>query len=422
MTQLGWTMLAAREAFLLWSVVKFPRVWAAERRSALARARNGLRCDVATRLSDCHYFITGRLPPPLALSLFAARAAERSGDLSAAAPPYGFLGYAFGLMGLRRVSRFCIERTIPACTRAKNMFGLQRAYGGKLLLAISLGEWETARPLLDSSLAFRSAYRSDVNHGMALSLRAQFNRYIGDLPTARRDFEALGTLGRTISDDQFVGWSHLGFARVALCDRDPATVEREAEQGLAVLGRTIEVQALFILEALRVVAVWRQGRHDEAAGLAESLVARAEGTPLQFASGEAFGAVAETMNGLFAHYGSAASRDHRRRAERATKRLRQFAKLFPIGRPLAALHEGQLARLLGQKRKAVSLWERGLKIAEAMPMRYEAARLHAALASLPELESGSRERHTQRADELAAACGAGALPALPLSLSDTQGE
>jgi hypothetical protein len=147
--------------------------------------------------------------------------------------------------------------------------------------------------------------------------------------------------------------------------------------------------------------------------MAEELILRAEQTPLQFSSGDAFGGLCEVMNGLLAHFGG--TTDHRARARRARKRARQFAFLFPLGRPLVALHDGQLACLLGKPRHAARIWHHGLKIAEAMPENYEAARLHAALADLPVLSEDVRAAHRTRARELAAGCGVEGIPPLPIT-------
>jgi hypothetical protein len=407
---IGWTAMAIRETVLLWIAIKFPSLYASERRSLRARMRNRLRCDVTTRLSDCYYFMQGSLSTSLALSLYGVRAAERGGNLSAAAPPYGFLGYIAGLLRLNRISKFCSERTIDACRKKNDLFGLQRAVGCQLLLAVSMGRWEEARPIVATRTDFRKRFRSDTNHGMALSLEGQFHRWLGEFPQAQLVYGELSALGRESSDDQFVAWSHLNFGLLALFKGEPVVAEAEYNRGLLVLGRMTEVQALFIAETMRAVAILRQGRFDEVAAIAEDLILRAERTPLQFASGDAFGGLCEVMNGLLAQFGDG----HRARALRARKRADQFARLFPLGRPIMALHDGQLTCLLGKPRQAGAIWTRGLKLAETMPENYEAARLHAALAVLPTLSDGVRATHRARALELAIECGAGGLPALPI--------
>ncbi len=411
---IGWTMMAMREAALLWIAIKVPSLYAFERRSLRARMRNRLRCDVTTRLSDCYYFMQGSLSTALALSLYGARAAERSGDLSVAAPPYGFLAYIAGVLRLNRISKFCGERTIEACRKKNDLFGLQRAVGCQLLLAVSMGRWEEARPIVETRGDFRKRFRSDTNHGMALSLEGQFHRWLGEFPQAQLIYGELAALGRESSDDQFVTWSHLNFGLLALFNGDPVTAEAEYNKGLLVLGRMTEVQAQFIAETMRALAILRQGRFDEIAAIAEDLIVRAERTPLQFASGDAFGGLCEVMNGLLARFGDVSG--HRVRALRARKRAGQFASLFPLGRPITALHDGQLACLLDKPRRAGSIWNRGLKIAEAMPENYEAARLHAALAALPTLSENTRATHRARALELAVGCGVNGVPPLPIDL------
>jgi len=412
----GWSGMALRETILLTFTIVAPSFVARERRSARSRARNRLRSLAASRLSDCLFNLEGTLPA-VACSLFAARAAERCGDLSIAARPYALISYVAGLLRLDRVARFLGDRAMADCVRKNDLSGVHRTLFSKVFLAVSLGRWAEVPPLFDEALELSARYRSERNHGLMLTAVGFMHQFRGDFDAMRRIYAEVAALGVAASDDQFIEWAELSFGRLALYAGDPIAAEAHFGKSSVILGRIREVQAVLIAETMGALAMLRQGRIDEIEPRAGELLARAQATPLQFGSTDAYGALAEITNALLAQFGPGAGGVRRTHAQQAQMRMRQFARVFPIGRPLAALHEGQLACLKGKPRRAERVWRRALAIAGKLQMKYDAARLHAALATLPGLAGNVRANHAARAAELALACGANGVPPLPISPS-----
>jgi hypothetical protein len=351
----------------------------------------------------------------VACSLFAARSAERCGDLSIAAQPYALISYVAGLVRLRRVSQFTGARAVADCTRKNDFSGIHRTLFSRAFLAVSLGRWSEVPPLVEEELALNARYRSERSHGLMLTSVGFMHQFRGDFDAMRRTYAEVGALGVAASDDQFIEWAALSFGRLALYAGDPVAAETHFTRSSVILKRIGEVQAVLIAETMGALAALRQGRLDEVEPRAGELLARAQSTPLQFGSTDAYGALAEITNALLAQFGPGASGVRRKRAQHALARMRKFAQVFPIGKPLAALHEGQLACLIGKPRRAERIWRRGLAIADSMQMKYDAARLFAALARLPGLGQNFRADHAARASELAQACGCRELPPLPIS-------
>jgi class 3 adenylate cyclase len=414
--RLGWSWMATREAILLAAVITAPSLARRDRQSARARARNRLRSLVASRLSDCLFNIEGTLPA-VACSLFAARSAERSGDLSLTAQPYGLISYVAGLVRLDRIARFLGDRAMADCVRKDDLSGVHRALFSKVFLAVSLGRWNEVSPLFDEALALNARYRSDRHHGLMLTAVGFMHQFRGDFEAMRRTYAEVGALGVAAAIDQFIDWAELVYGRLALYDGDPVAAEAHFDKSKLILGRISEVQAVFIADTMGALAILRQGRIDAVEPRAAELLARVRSTPLQFGSTDAYGALAEIMNALLARFGPGAGGRRWAQARQARAHMRRCARVFPVARPVSALHEGQFACLAGQSRAAEKLWRRGLAVADALDMKYDAARLHAALATLPGLGESARADHAARSAALAAACGVTGVPPLPISFA-----
>lgn len=414
--RLGWVWMAARESLLLTAAIAAPPLHRSERRSARARARNRLRSLATSRLSDCLFNLEGTLPA-VACSLYAARSAERCGDLSLAAQPYALISYVAGLARLGRIARFLGDRAIADCARKDDLGGLHRALFAKVFLAASLGRWSEVPPLFDEALALNARYRSERHHGLMLTAVGFMHQFRGDFDAMRRTYAEVEALGIEASVDQFIEWAELVYGRLALYSGDPVAAEAHFGKSRVILGRISEIQAVFIAETMGALAILRQGRIDAVEARASELLTRARATPLQFGSTDAYGALAEIMNALLARFGPGVSGIRLNRARRAQAHLRRCARVFAVARPAAALHEGQLACLAGGLRRAEHIWRRGLTIADRLEMKYDAARLHAALASVPALPEAVRADHAARADALARACGVLGVPPLPVSVA-----
>ena len=402
------------KAILLTATIVAPSLHRRDRRSARARARNRLRSLAASRLSDCLFNLEGTLPA-VACSLFAARSAERCGDLSLAAQPYALISYVAGLVRLDRIARFLGDRAMADCLRKNDFAGVHRALFAKVFLAVSLARWAEVPPLFDEALALNARYRSERHHGLMLTAVGFMHQFRGDFDAMRRTYAEVEALGIAASVDQFIEWAELVYGRLSLYAGDPVAAETHFGKSKIILGRISEVQAVFIADTMGALAILRQGRVDAIEPRAAELLARVRATPLQFGSTDAYGGLAEIMNALLARFGRGAGGVRWLHARQAQAHLRRCARVFPVARPLAALHEGQLACLAGKRRGAERIWRRGLAIADKLEMKYDAARLHAALAMIPDLAGSARADHAAHATALASACGVDCVPPLPIS-------
>jgi len=95
-------------------------------------------------------------------------------------------------------------------------------------------------------------------------------------------------------------------------------------------------------------------------------------------------------------------------ATKACKALSSYARVFPIGRPSAARYAGQLAWLKGRTRAAQKLWQKSLRAARSLNMRYDEALATVEIARHLPPEDASREGHLQLARTIFQELGASA--------------
>jgi hypothetical protein len=96
--------------------------------------------------------------------------------------------------------------------------------------------------------------------------------------------------------------------------------------------------------------------------------------------------------------------------------LFQFSKIYPVATPLASLFSGQYAMLCNHPDRALKRWQKGVRAAESAKMKYDLARLYAALGTAPSLELHIRAEYRRQAGIWMERCGIASLPPLPITL------
>jgi eukaryotic-like serine/threonine-protein kinase len=124
-----------------------------------------------------------------------------------------------------------------------------------------------------------------------------------------------------------------------------------------------------------------------------------ESRPVAYWLLEAIGRTSEALFGLL-EIGAPSPAHHRAvlaRAEQVVRAGRQFARMFPIGWPLALLSAGSLAWMQGRRRRGRTQWRRALAVACRLEMPFETARAHAELGRHMPDDTGARREHLARA-------------------------
>jgi class 3 adenylate cyclase len=416
-SEIGWKAMLVRETFALgWQILN-PMRRGQAKQSAEEHLKDRLRLGNSVRLIEAFYFSVGALPAAT-MALYAARTAERLGENAFAARPYGFLGYLAGTRSLNRTARFLFNRSRRDCMAEKDWSSLAQSVNGEAMYHLSNGRWKIAirRSRFVAALSRKRNRNADIASpttfiGLGYLMAGSFKQMRGA-------FEQVEAVAFAKSNDHYLLFHRSGVGQIELAEGRPEVAEVLLTNGQALAKRVRDLHSSLIVEGLLAVARLRLEKVDEVVATSDALLAQAEATPMiNFGSWYGFAAVAEAIVGLFAIRGPGKDGENRARAKRAVTLLFQFSRLYPVALPTSSLFSGQYAMLCNQSNQAIKRWQAGIRAAEAADMKYDLARLYAALGATPSLELHIRAEYRRKADIWMERCGLATLPPLLLTPS-----
>lgn len=415
-SETGWKAMLARETLALGWQILDPFRRGQAKLSTQAQLKDRLRLGNSVRLIEAFYFSVGALPAAT-MALFAARTAERLGERAFAARPYGFLGYLAGTRGLDRAARFFFNRSRGECIAQKDWASLAQSVNGEAMHHLSNGRWKIAirRSRFVAALSYKRNRNADIASPTAFIGLGYL--MAGEFRQMRAAFERVEAFAFAKSNDHHLLFNRAGLGQIELAEGRPEVAEVMLTHGQTLAKRVRDLHSALIVEGLLAVARLRLGKIDALAAGAEDLITQAETTPMiNFGSWYGFAAVAEAMVGVFAVRGPGKDGENRIRAKRAVTLLYQFSRLYPVAIPLSSLFSGQYAMLCGRSERAIKRWQAGIRAAEPADMKYDLARLYAALGAAPSLDLHIRADYRRKSGIWMERCDLATLPPLPLTL------
>lgn len=414
-SQAGWKAMLARETLALGWQILDPLRRRQAKQSAEARLKDRLRLGNSVRLIEAFYFSVGALPAAT-MALYAARTAERLGENAFAARPYGFLGYLAGTRSLNRTARFFFNRSRRDCLAEKDWSSLAQSVNGEAMYHLSNGRWKIAirRSRFVAALSRKRNRNADIASpttfiGLGYLMAGSFKQMRGA-------FEQVEAVAFAKSNDHYLLFHRSGVGQIELAEGRPEVAEVLLTNGQALAKRVRDLHSSLIVEGLLAVAKLRLEKVDEVLANGDALLAQAEATPMiNFGSWYGFAAVAEALVGIFAARGPGKDGENRARAKRAVTLLFQFSRLYPVALPSASLFSGQYAMLCNRSDRAIKRWQAGIRAADGADMKYDLARLYAALGAAPTVELPIRAEHRRLAGITMERCGLATLPPLLLT-------
>jgi predicted ATPase/DNA-binding SARP family transcriptional activator len=329
--------------------------------------------------------------PMLPVSLWSLNEAERAGDLDLAVRAQAGTGMILGTVGLQRLAGRQLRAAGARAERAQDPFttcwlGIM---GG--LHWIGAGDWAAVDAVTSRALVIlrRTPLHRWADEVMLLSAVARYltARY----PEAAAAAAAGMASGRDRRDPIVHFWGLLVLLETALrADPDDPMVAGWVEEAGRLADADVArvdvvrfhvARARLLLAADRPADAWQAIRTaDRIAGPAPSFAQYAldghAGIP------EVCLALLEAPDQGGAPAGGAAGRDPaelRATAARGLRRLRRYARSFPMARPRALTCLGWSRWLDGRRRPAMRAWARAVREAERLRMPDELARAHAEL-------------------------------------------
>jgi hypothetical protein len=311
----------------------------------------------------------------LPAALRALNDAERAGDLDLAVRSHAGVGMVVGTIGLRRLARRHLRAASTAVGRTTDP--VTTCWVGILsgLYWIGTGNW--------AAVEAAAAQVRELGRGIPLhrwvdevSLITAAMHYL----TARYPQAAAGAAealaaGRDRRDPVVQRWALIILIETGLRidPTDPALPGRVLEaEAVRPAAAGIEAARLHVARGRLHLAAGRPDQAWQSVRTADALVG--PGSSVEQYVLEAHAGVAEVSLSLLDLEPDRA--EVRATATAAVRRLRRYARTFPVARPRALICAGWLAALDGRTHRALRLWARAVRAAEEVAMPYERARAH----------------------------------------------
>jgi tetratricopeptide (TPR) repeat protein len=360
-------------------------------RRALRRLRPGLQLREAGRRDAAReraaaafiimevYWVLEEQVPMLPVSLWSLNEAERAGDLDLTVRAQAGTGMIFGTVGLRRLAGRQLRAAGAAVERTRDPFTAcwLGIVGG--LHWIGVGDWAAVD---DGAARALAILRRTPLHRWAdeVVLIAAVASYL----TARYPEAAAAAAegmasGRDRRDPIVHLWGLVVLIETALrADPDDPAVAGWSEQAVRLLPDVARIDAARFHAAMARVhlAAGRPAEAWQATRTVDRLVGPGP-TFVQYAL-EAVAGIPEVCLALLEleGHGGVDPAELRAAAAAGVRRLRRYARTFPMARPRALICLGWSRWLDGRPAAARRVWARAVREAERLRMPYELARAH----------------------------------------------
>ncbi len=362
------------------------------------------------------YFYANERILNLYANLCSLNLAEQVGPSPELAQSYANACIAAGLVPLHPVAQAYGRRARDIASSVEHLPSLAWVLLITAVYDIGTGRWANAREGLTQAIEITDRLGDRRRWQQGMNTLATVMYLQGEFSQGVQAFAELYAVAERRNDAQYRAYGLLGQARclLALGRPDEAisllmAVEMLLGNGL---GRVEEIYTHGLLSLTH----WRRGEKGpalQAAETAAGLIAQSE--PISYNLLDAYAAVTQVYLDLWQADVMSAARESpplsfksswSGPARRACKALRDFAKVFPIGRPRARLYQGRMRWLSGRARPAQRCWHKSLTLATKLDMPYEQGLAHYEIGRHLLEGDPDRQTHLARAGEIFERLGA----------------
>ncbi len=342
---------------------------------------------------------------------------EPAGPTPDLAEAYGSMGVTAGLIPLHGVARAYLASGQQVAQDLEHLPSMAYAKMVESVYRMGLGEWDQVRDLLETCIPMFRRLGDSSRLGSSLILMADLHYLRGNFREAMPLCKEVYQLGRRSSSPQQQAWGLGSQAEVAIRQGYTHHAQEAAdyiEEALTLLSDNPDLTEETRNQGTLAIARLRQGEYQlafEAAEAAGKLIAKTP-TPTLFSVFEGYAAPPAVYLSLW-QYGEylltlpqGSKRitftldDCKIGAQRALKSLHQYARIFPIGRPRAALWQGFYEWMTGNQDKAFSTWKKGLDTATSLGLPWEIGRIHYEIGRRKTAKDPASAVHLKQAAEI----------------------
>jgi hypothetical protein len=334
----------------------------------------------------------------LLAGLYTLNLAESAGESRELARSYGSMCAVAGLVPLHRLARAYARMAEAARKRAADpaadlWVGMMAGVYGR-----QVADWEGAQRELEAGMELAREL-GEWRHWQEMSgILADTHLFRGEFERARRLWAEAREVAARTGDAQARAWVMLGPADARLGRGGPG----HAAEVIALLRRMLDdVGERFADERMWALgllahAYLRNGEAmlaREAAEQAQEMI-ESRRAMLAYTVDSYVGTAAVFLDLWARHPGD---RDVARRARRACRALRRFARVCPFAWPRAWRCEGRARWLAGRRKAARRAWTRSLEAAQQYAMPYDEGLAHLEIGRHLPAGDPAREAHLEHA-------------------------
>ena len=388
-------------------------------------SRDDRRSQAAERASVCWqlaeaYWQLGEQPPLIPVSLWGLNQAERADRLDLAAMNQVNLGMLLGAAGLRRLADRHVRAAVAAADQAGDPFALTWTQIVGSLHWLGVGDWPILDARLSTALEAGAGAKLHRSVDQALELAGVCRYLTGRFEEATAMAARGMAAGRERRDPMVTLWGLLVMIESRL-RTDPSDTSiagwlEEAGQLLTSGVPKIDVVRTHLGAARFQFAAGHPAEALRAMRTADELVGREPSLTQYTLEGQA--GVPEVCLALLerSEPADADPADLHATATRGLRRLRRYARSFPMARPRALTCQGWHQWLENRHRTALRAWAQAVEESERLAMPWELARAHYELGRhLADSERSPfglhKTEHLDRARSIMEALGCGTYPA-----------
>ncbi len=318
----------------------------------------------------------GSVPYSTLMSVNLAEAA--GGTSSVLIEGYAMMGVLAAGMGWRGIAEdYARKAEEGARARVDDLACQGSAWMTLGLYRLGDARWGEAAEMLEASIRARETLGA-LRLGETLSIYTCLLLLRGEFARARALSDRLLEFGRHVDSQVYETWA-LGWRAIERLEQDDFAAARELTGAWWSLleGRADRISGLAYHAHAALLELRERGPGAARAEFRRAVALAERVSPMTPVMLVIYRSLAEVALALWESDGSQTAR---RRARAACVRLREFAAIFPVGLPAAAMWEGVFEWLSGSRGRALETWRRALGHARRLGMSYDEALIHRTVA------------------------------------------
>ncbi len=331
------------------------------------------------RLAQCLFFRSDALP-----MIYAAcrgiNLAERAGPSPELTRHYASMCLGLAIAPQRRLARIYARLTRDMVAQIADEEARAWALEVLSLYHCGIGEWTDALEAANQAIEIARALGDRRRMEEAMVTPTLVAHYQGDLERAAAMWLDLYRLAEARYDPQIQSWCSTGYAEVQLLLGQNESALYWMLRGQSLMADIVDEINLASCYGGLALAYCRLNRPERALRAIEQMVPLLQKAPSAFSMLEGYANLGEACLMLSTTEWASSSTARQERLDALTREalraMRRFARAFPIGRPRYYWLAGRHAWLMGRHRQARRHWQRGMRVAQNLGMRYEFARLY----------------------------------------------